>query len=231
MGLPCAGPVCPSFGQTVLGPFSRLRDGCRVARLRFLLAFSTGHPPFVVLSTLFSVPVGTPGRGLPLFSSNFSVLNLRTLFFLSFNPADPSFFRLTPVFFHVQPMFFRLLFPDPSVFAFLAPPWVFSRPAPFFFPPARVFSPVLFCVLCFFSRPVRFPLAFSRVSRPSLRLPCGASGSSARSFAPTARPRGFDSPRPRVFSSRHFLRLRSLQELLPPPGLPSASLVQAKQTT
>ena len=150
-------------------------SACLFDRPSSLLPFS---PPF--FPSLWALPEGVS----LFFSSNFSVLNLRTLFFSSFNPLGPVLFppdaRVFPRSAHV--------FPSP-----------FFSTRSFLFPACSGFFARPFLCSGFFSRPVRFPMAFSRVSRPSLRLPCGASGSSDRSFAPAARPRGFASHRPFLF--------------------------------
>ena len=169
------------------GPGALLSPAGRLSRWLSWIPACLFDRPSSFRSTLLPSLWALPGGFSLLFSPNFSVLNLRTLFFSPFNPADPSFFRLTP-------MFFRLLFPDPSVFAFLAPPRGFSQPAPLFFPPTRGFSPVLFVFSGFFatrSFPSGLLSVFQAVLAPSLwhlgfvrRFFCACRPSSGFSHSP-----------------------------------------------
>ena len=175
VGLPCAGPGCPSFGQTALGPFSRLRDSCHIARLGLLLAFSTGHPPFCRSLLHFSVPVGTPGRGLLLF---FCPIFLCSISGRSFShrltPRTRPFSAWRLCFSTFRPCFSVSFFPTrpflPSSLLrgfFLDPPLSFSRLLVFFF----FFSPVLFVFSGFFttrSFPSGLLSGFQAVLAPSL---------------------------------------------------------------
>ena len=190
VGLPCTGPGCPSFGLTVLGSFSRLQGGCRVDRLGFLLAFLTGHPPFCCSLRPFFRPCGHSREGsTALFRQNFLCSISRRSFSHHLTPQTRPFSICRPCFSTFRPCFstFRPCF---SV--------SFSRPVRFCLPRKCAG----FFLACFFLFPTYsgfFGRSFCDLSRPSLRLPCGTSGSSARSFAPAACPRGFASPCPFLF--------------------------------
>ena len=236
--------VAHLFALTVTGRFSRLQ-GCRSLALTVLVScspFSAGSlalpistcPLFALgCSALFRTLCTLTLRVSRSFSSTFSVLNLRMLFFSSFSLRRPVLFPPTARVFtptarvlpspSSRPVL--LCLPRKTAGFFLTRPFLFSSSSSFF----DSFVLGFFCDPGF-SATRFFPSTLSRVYRPFLRLPCDTSGSSARSFWACRASSGFClDPSFSLPAALHHPR--SLQELLPPPGLPSASLVQAKQTT
>ena len=229
VGLPCTGPSCPSFGQTVLGSFSHLQGGCRVDCLGFLLAFSTGHPPFCFSLRPFFRPCGHSREGSPaLFRQNFLCSTSGRSFSHHLTPQTRPFSICRPCFSTFRPCF-SVSFSRPVRFCLPRNSEVFSRPALFFFPPTRVFSAVLFVISGFFATRSFLSgllLGFQAVLAPSLwhlgfvrPFFCSCRASSGFRLAPSL-----------SLPATYFVRGLSRSCFLL-PGLLSALLVQAKQTT